>query len=355
MSFLPELNRCSLLHKGGEASIYKAYADNKPYVLKWYREGVGFDESALETISQKRLDGVFKVRESGLHEGHSYVVYDFIEGVDSGCVAPMNLAVALHSMRQLVSALKELQKCGIHHGDLSPSNVMVTADGPVLIDCGIKGPGALAYAAPERMKGAPASEKSDLFSLGLLLYFWLTGEDLLKAESFDDFLKAASSVEEQDVTMLLFGKFGLTASLEGIWKGTLCSDPENRLEDLDEFDELLEIAFDGVCGGSVTWAKTQECFVEALKAKIGTDCLADGAECDFPYHFAGAAQKKATPKSLIAVVLGLILLIVILLAILLPKGSSIDETGDRMLKESRSLESVVGDTSVTGDSAEFGL
>lgn len=353
MSIIAEMTRCCLLHEGGEASIYKVWAENRPYALKLYREGLDFDAGVVESISQKRLEGVINIRESGLRDGRYFIVYDFIDGLNSRSCTPLGLPEALFSMRLLVAALKRLAQLGVYHGDLNPSNVLLTVDGPVLIDCGIKGPGTLAYAAPERMTGGKPDEKSDLFSLGLLLYFWLTGEDLLKADNFEGFLEASSSIKAQNVTMLLFGKFGIAASLENIWKGTLCADPDNRLEDLDELDELLEIAFDECCGGSVVWAKIHESHIFRLKEKIGTDCLDEGPECDFPFRFNENAPKKKKLKALIAAVLLLILLGVILLTVISSGGSSVDETGDRILRESRSLEGSAGDTSVTIDSIEY--
>ena len=169
MSVLAGVNRCALLHEGGEALVYALESGGKQYVLKWYAEGVQIDSHVVDVLLRERTPGVYSVMEAGKKSGRQYLIYEFIEGVSIADLANATTAgnppagaatkdarvpvpVAISLVRNLVQSLAQLSKNDVHHGDLSPSNVLVTADGtPVLIDCGIVGPGALAYAAPERI------------------------------------------------------------------------------------------------------------------------------------------------------------------------------------------------------------
>lgn len=364
MSVLAGVNRCALLHEGGEAQVYALESDGKKYVLKWYADGVQIDSRVVEALLRERIPGVYRLMEAGKKAGRHYLVYEFIEGVSvadlasnppagnlpagafaakDGCV-PAPVAISL--VRNLAQSFAQLSRNDVHHGDLSPSNVLVTADAaPVLIDCGIVGPGALAYAAPERIQGKPATVKSDMYSLGLLLYRLVAGENLLHCDCFDGFAQAAAEIDAVDVTALLYGK-GMDAeilsTLAPLWKATLRADPAERAEDFEELDELLEIAFDAASRGSVTWETIRDAFTKNIVAKIGTNCRDAGAECGLPPEFAVTKPTGHRKFAVFAGVLGFILFVLVLFFALAPRQPSIDETGAKILSNSRSLEGATG-------------
>lgn len=363
MSVLAGVNRCALLHEGGEAQVYALESDGKKYVLKWYADGVQIDSRVVEALLRERIPGVYRLMEAGKKAGRHYLVYEFIEGVsvadlanastagnppagDAAKDARVPVPVAISLVRNLAQSLAQLSKNDVHHGDLSPSNVLVTADAaPVLIDCGIVGPGALAYAAPERIQGKPATVKSDMYSLGLLLYRLVAGEDLLHCDCFDGFAQAAAEIDAVDVTALLYGK-GMDAeilsTLAPLWKATLRADPVERAEDFEELDELLEIAFDATSRGSVTWETIRDAFTKNIVAKIGTNCRDAGAECGLPPEFAVTKPTGHRKFAVFAGVLGFILFVLVLFFALAPRQPSIDETGAKILSNSRSLEGATG-------------
>jgi serine/threonine protein kinase len=369
MSVLAGVNRCALLHEGGEAQVYALESDGKKYVLKWYADGVQIDSRVVEALLRERIPGVYRLMEAGKKAGRHYLVYEFIEGVSVADLASISTAgnvpagnlpagpfaakdgcvptpVAISLVRNLAQSLAQLSKNDVHHGDLSPSNVLVTADAaPVLIDCGIVGPGALAYAAPERIQGKPATVKSDMYSLGLLLYRLVAGEDLLHCDCFDGFAQAAAEIDAVDVTALLYGK-GMDAeilsTLAPLWKATLRADPAERAEDFEELDELLEIAFDAASRGSVTWETIRDAFTKNIVAKIGTNCRNAGAECGLPPEFAVTKPTGHRKFAVFAGVLGFILFVLVLFFALAPRQPSIDETGAKILSNSRSLEGATG-------------
>ena len=213
-SLLDSVTGGALLHQGGEASIYLLNVGGAPYVLKWYNDGFSFDESVVERSHKVREPGLYRIEEWGNRDGTPYLIYDYIDGESSETLGRMPVAVALVALRQVAQTLAALRKQGVSHGDLSPANVIFAVDRnggnadlglrTVLIDCGIVGPGALAYAAPERFQGKIADEKSDLFSLGLLLYRWIAGEDLITADGYEQFAEQMASVQDLNISEKLY-------------------------------------------------------------------------------------------------------------------------------------------------------
>lgn len=370
-SLLDSVTGGSLLHRGGEASIYLLNIGGKNYVLKWYNEGFSFDENVVEKAYKVRVPGLYRIEEWGLRDSTSYVIYDFIEGMTSDKITHIPVPVALLALRQVVSALAALRKLGVSHGDLSPANVIFSVDcenpagmnvvrgnggtkvadfglRTVLIDCGIVGPGTLAYAAPERFQGKSPDEKSDIFSLGLLLYRWISGEDLVQADGYEHFAEQMANVQNANVTEKLYatGAFGSSegalelSALEPLWAGLLRSDASERIEGLDELDELLEIALYKVVPGEIAFATGVAQFVQSNLADFKNASnvaqkVPNGPENELPFM---ACKKKNWLKW---GVLGALILILALIILLFSGGTmsfGIDATGDRLLKRSRNME-----------------
>ncbi len=351
-SLLDSVTGGLLLHKGGEASIYLLNVGSAPYVLKWYNDGFSFNENVIKNTNKLHMPGLYRIEEWGKRNESLYLVYDYVDGIPSDKLGVIPVAVALVALRQVVATLSLLRKQGVSHGDLNPANVIFSGDGnelrTVLIDCGIVGPGALSYAAPERFQGKLADEKSDLFSLGLLLYRWIAGEDLIKADGFEAFAEQMTNIDSVNITETLYAKgfFGTPegavqlAALEPLWSGLLRSGLTERIEDFDELDELLEIALDKVVHGEIALAN---CVTQYAKSINRPDCdrnavlkVPNRLEKDFPF----AVHKKNNWLKWGA--LGVSILILALIVLLLSGGTmrfGIDATGDQLLKRSRVMES----------------
>ncbi len=371
-SLLDSVAGAVLLHRGGEASIYLLNIGGRPFVLKWYNDGFSFDENVVANAYKVRNSGLFRIEEWGERNGTPYLIYDFVEGVVSDKLGKVPVAIAIAALRQVVATLVALLKQGVSHGDLSPANVIFAVDGAddnkaagsatlglrtVLIDCGIVGPGALAYAAPERFQGKHADEKSDLFSLGLLLFRWIAGEDLVCADGYEQFAELMANINNVNVTEKLYatGDFSSPegaqqlSALEPVWAGLLRSDVAERVEDFDELDELLEIALDKIVHGEVALVTLVTQFAGAvLSARMGSGSAGAGLsgnavlkvpnrlEKDLPF----VVRKKK--NGLKWGVLGVLILILALIVLLLSSGTmrfGIDAAGDQLLKRSRNMES----------------
>jgi serine/threonine protein kinase len=356
-SLLDSVTGGALLHQGGEASIYLLNVGGAPYVLKWYNDGFSFDESVVERSHKVREPGLYRIEEWGNRDGTPYLIYDYIDGESSETLGRMPVAVALVALRQVAQTLAALRKQGVSHGDLSPANVIFAVDRnggnadlglrTVLIDCGIVGPGALAYAAPERFQGKIADEKSDLFSLGLLLYRWIAGEDLITADGYEQFAEQMASVQDLNISEKLYatGAFETPegaqqlSALEPLWSGLLCADVSERVEDFDELDEILEIALDKVSHGEVALAGCVTQYIQSINRpeseKNAGQKVPDGLEKGLPFV---VCKKNKWLKWAVLGVSGLILLLIVLLLTSGTMRFGIDATGDRLLKRSRNIE-----------------
>ena len=144
-----------------------------------------------QIVGQLSHSAIVNLFDVGIEEtGIAYLIMEHVEGRTLQQVlseSPVPWPRACSWTADLASALGCAHRCGIIHGDVKPANIMVTDDGHVkLSDFGIarfatqvSGSGRImgtpAYLAPEQILGEPHSSKSDLFSLGIVLYQMLTG------------------------------------------------------------------------------------------------------------------------------------------------------------------------------------
>ena len=370
MSIIRSIPSGELLHRGGEAALYKVKCGSKLYTLKLYNSGTAYDQKAVEAVAKvaagsiagtKNTTGIYRIAEYGTIGENAYVLYDYIDGVSSKELSPMPLEFVLHSLRQAVAALMELQKAGISHGDISPDNVFFDRDGcPVLIDFGIRGPGTLKFSAPERIDGqVPSTQQSDQEFPGR------RGTDRIGGEHGSRCVKvrsvrqqrhieyAARFPDQQRPGEILFGKIssGLNIKpetlslLEPIWKGTIATEPGSRAESLEELDELLEIALDSLGGQGVRLSRLAEGVREKISGileKNGTKTL---EKVDFPFF----EEKKAKNPSLKRWILATAVFIFLVMAaacVFLASGKSpsVDDTGEALLQKSRSHEMELQDS-----------
>ena len=192
-----------LLGKGGMGEVYRAddLKLRQPVALKFLPKALSRDAHKLERFHhevrvarQVSHPNVCRVYDIGEAQGQPFISMEYIDGEDLAKVlrrmGKPSHDKALQIARQLCAGLAAAHDKGVLHRDLKPHNVMIDGRGRVRItDFGLAGfaeeitgkeitAGTPAYMAPEQLAGREVSVKSDIYSLGLVLYELFTGKRL---------------------------------------------------------------------------------------------------------------------------------------------------------------------------------
>ena len=263
------------LGEGGMAELYTAVLHGaegfrRVYVVKRLRPEVARNRSAVEQfIDEAKLgstlvhSNIVPVFDFGKVGNEYFLAQEYIIGRDVGKLLqrhmevvgrPLSERLVLYIVHEVLEALAYAHNrtdaagrpIGLVHRDISPGNVMVTARGEVkLFDFGIvKGEGRVSktdvgvvkgnvsFMSPEQARGQTVDGRSDLFSLGLVLYYGLTGEQLYPGQStFDQLMRAATGPKTEQLK--LFAE--LPPASGAIVARVLAVDPAIRYQTAAEF------------------------------------------------------------------------------------------------------------------------
>ena len=190
------------LGKGGMGRVYRVLDKklNEEVVLKLINPEIGLDKKTIERFSNelklsrkivhKNVARMFDLNEE---KGTHYITMEYVQGEDlrrlirkMGILSP---GQAMPIARQVCEGLVEAHRLGVVHRDLKPSNVMIDEEGNArIMDFGIalslsgKGItdagmiiGTPEYMSPEQVEGKQTDPRSDIYSLGVILYEMVTG------------------------------------------------------------------------------------------------------------------------------------------------------------------------------------
>src|SRR5271155_2985910 len=206
----------ALLGKGGMGEVYRAddLTLGQPVALKFLPDEAARDQALLERFKNevriaRRVShpNVCRVYDVGDMDGHTFFTMEYVDGEDLASllrrIGRLPEDKALDIARQLCAGLAAAHAKGVLHRDLKPANIMLDGRGQVVItDFGLAGvadqiqgadvrSGTPAYMAPEQLAGKEVSTRSDIFSLGLVLYEVFTGKRAF-AEKTSEKIRTAS-------------------------------------------------------------------------------------------------------------------------------------------------------------------
>ena len=199
-----------LLGEGGMGAVYKAMDRelDRPVALKLIRPELAANSSILARFKQELLlahqvthKNVIRIYDLGDADGVKFITMEFVEGKDLRRLIQEQKKFspedAVEITQQICRALEATHSVGVIHRDLKPQNIMRDQTGRILLmDFGLARTlagdgmtqtgalvGTMEYMSPEQALAKELDQRSDLFTLGLILYELLTGFTPFKAES----------------------------------------------------------------------------------------------------------------------------------------------------------------------------
>ena len=254
--------------EGGMANVYLAYDTilEREVAVKILRGDLSDDEKFIRrfqreanSASSLRHPNVVEMYDVGEDDGKYFIVMEYVDGKTlKGLIkkrGPLNLSESIDIMLQLTSGIACAHQSYIIHRDIKPQNVMILEDGRVKItDFGIAMAlnnneltqtnsvmGSVHYLPPEQASGNSSTTKSDIYSLGILMFELLTGKVPFKGENAVEI--AIKHMKDQIPSVCKINP-SIPQSVENIILKACAKNPKNRYETVAEMYEDLKTCLD---------------------------------------------------------------------------------------------------------------
>jgi eukaryotic-like serine/threonine-protein kinase len=244
---------------GGMAEVYRGFDQvlNRTVAIKVLLPQMARDTSfvarfrreaqAAARLNQPNIVGVY---DTGADDGTQYIVMEFIEGQTLGeFMATGRRPTPVQSAeiaQKICAAIAAAHAQGVIHRDIKPGNVMITRNGVIkVMDFGIArvlGPetapqtsavlGTASYLSPEQAQGGPVDARTDIYSLGAVLYELLTGRPPFTGDT-----PVAVAYKQVNETPAVPSSLNpdVPARLDAVVMKALSKNPSNRYQTADEF------------------------------------------------------------------------------------------------------------------------
>ena len=293
-----------LLGRGGMGLVYRAFDRqlNREVAIKTVTEGLTDDQEMMKRFYQEaaktgalRHPNIVTVYDLGEQDGFPYIVMEYLSGdpldrlIQSGKSQP--LAYKLKILEQVCYALGYAHRNDVIHRDVKPANIIVQPDGAVkLLDFGIARQekmesrltrtgaviGTLQYMAPERLRNAPFDGRSDIFSVGIVMFQLLTGH----LPFTGDYAIVHKILTEKHPPLSMYlEKYPL--ALDGIIDRALAKNPDDRYSTGDEMAaDIGSIERDLRKEQVADWIEKAERLVEKEEFTTARDVLLEVLKVD---------------------------------------------------------------------------
>jgi eukaryotic-like serine/threonine-protein kinase len=270
-----------LLGAGGMGEVYRARDTRlgREVAIKILPKEMSADtvrkqrfEREAKTISSLNHPNICVLHDVGSQDGVEYLVMECVEGetlakrLERGALP---LEQVLKFGAQIADALDKAHRGGVVHRDLKPGNVMLTASGAKLLDFGLARPvasaatlatttvsapqqspvtqegtlvGTFQYMSPEQVEGKEVDGRSDIFSLGTVLYEMVTGKRAFDGKSQ---LSVASAILEMEPEPLGMAKPMTPPALDHAVKKCLAKAPDERWQSASDLASELKWVGEG--------------------------------------------------------------------------------------------------------------
>jgi serine/threonine-protein kinase len=277
LSEIEKVGRYEIIDKLGQGSMGMVYLGKDPYIRRHvaikisrpsadlpgeeadrYRERFFTEAQSAGRLSHPNIVAIY---DAGMYEDFCYITMEYIEGptLEKFC-NPEHLlphSKVVETLFTVCKALDYAHKMGVVHRDIKPSNIMLDRLGRGKItDFGIaqieavsttqKGIiGSPCYMSPEQVKENEVDDKSDIFSLGCVLYELLTAR---KAFSGDNYFSILYKITNEEPTPISDIRPDVPEILEKITGKALCKDPDERYQTCLDFAYDLRVALRSLKG-----------------------------------------------------------------------------------------------------------
>lgn len=263
--------------EGGMANVYLANDTilDRKVAIKVLRGDLSNDEKFIRRFQREALSvsnlshpNIVEVYDVGEEDGQYYIVMEYIEGKTLKQLLKkretLTLPEVIDIMLQLTDGLAHAHESYIIHRDIKPQNIMILDNGLVKItDFGIAMAlnatqltqtnsvmGSVHYLPPEQANGKSATVKSDIYSLGILMYELITGSVPFKG---DNAVEIALKHMKEKIPSIRKQNPTIPQSVENIVIKATAKNPRNRYESVKEMHDDLEVCMEKENAKKVTF------------------------------------------------------------------------------------------------------
>lgn len=253
---------------GGMANVFLAQdlILDREVAIKILRFDFQNDQDAIRRFQREALastelvhPNIVTVYDVGEEDGMQYLVMEYVKGMDLKQYIKKNYPIpyltVVEIMQQILSAIALAHQHRIIHRDLKPQNILINEDGVVKIaDFGIAIAltetsitqtntmlGSVHYLSPEQARGSMATNQSDIYAIGIILYEMLTGRVPFDGESA---VTIALKHFQEEMPSIRTFDHNLPQSLENVVLHATAKNPADRYKTADEMREDLATVLD---------------------------------------------------------------------------------------------------------------